>query len=77
MRSIIRHLTPLFRSRRRFSFLLVISLLLCVAFILFNIDRNNESIDSIPNQESPLILTQNKNNLLNKLYAKITPIMSK
>ncbi len=45
MRFIIRHLTPLFRSRRRFSFLLIISLFICLLFIFYKTNHDTESFD--------------------------------
>lgn len=43
MRSVLRHLSPLIRSRRRISFLFTISLLLSLAFILFIINHKRQS----------------------------------
>lgn len=67
---IIRHLQPLCRSRKRFSFLLIISLLVCIAFILFTIDSNTQQ--SIGQDSSLIIKKENQNIILNKLQKKST-----
>jgi len=71
MRSIVRHISPLCRSRRRFSFLLLISLLVFIAFLLFIIDHNNQSIDSLPTKDQSLMIRRRNNNfILNALNSK-------
>ena len=55
MRFIIRHLSPYIRSRRRFPFVLIISLLICTAIILYTIDYKPPTIDSVPNHEQKFI----------------------
>ncbi len=70
MRLIIRHLSPIIRSRRRFPFLIIIGLLLFIALILYIIDYNHQQIDSLPNQE--LISPKPQNILLNALITKTT-----
>ncbi|CAF2100320.1 unnamed protein product [Rotaria magnacalcarata] len=67
---IIRHLSPLVRSRRRFSFSLLISVLISIVFILYLIDYNRQSLDLLLDQE--LIQTTNKNSLLNVFIPKTT-----
>jgi len=42
MRSVLRHLSPFFRSRRRISFLFTIGILLSIAFLLFIINHNRQ-----------------------------------
>ncbi len=68
-----RYLTPLFRSRKRWSLLLAISVLLCLALILFTVDRQIES-----NEDLELILTTKKTKiLLNALKRNSTRIGEK
>jgi hypothetical protein len=40
MRSVLRYLSPIIRSRRRISFLLTVIILLSISFILFIINQN-------------------------------------
>jgi len=77
MRFIIHHLTPLCRSRKRFSFILIISLFICIAFILFNIDYNNQSIDSLSDTDPPLMFINRKKIMLDALQSKTATIIQK
>jgi len=77
MRFIIRHLTPLFRLRKRFSLIIIISLFICITFILFNINYNNQSINSLTNTNPSLIFGNKKNIIFNVLNSKTTAIIQK
>jgi hypothetical protein len=72
MRLITRHLSPLVRSRRRFPFILIIGILLCTAFILFNINRNHET-----NNSYQQLILKSTDGLLNIITEKTTAIAQK
>ncbi len=77
MRLIIRHISPLIRSRRRYPFVFIISLLLCTAFVLFIIDRNHQPTDPLPDQNQELISIKNKSIILDALIPKTTTVIQK
>jgi len=69
MRSVLRHLSPFVRSRRRISFLFTIGTLLSVAFILFIINHNQQSkivINEIIETQQPIKLSNNITKILEK-----------
>jgi CHASE3 domain sensor protein len=70
MRSVLRHLSPFVRSRRRrISFLFTIGILLSVAFILFIINHNQQSkivINEIIETQQPIKLSNNLTKILEK-----------
>jgi hypothetical protein len=77
MRLIIHQLTSLCRSRKRFSFIIIISLFICITFILFNIDYNNQSIDSLSDTDPPLMFINRKKIMLDALKSKPATIIQK
>ena len=72
MRVITRHLSPLIRSRRRFPFILIISILLCTAFFFYNINYNHEANDI--NQDSK---ADTQHRILDTLINRTTAIVQK
>ncbi|CAF4618875.1 unnamed protein product [Rotaria sp. Silwood2] len=72
MRLVIRHLSPLIRSRRRISFLFTIGILLSILFILFIINHNQESKDFL---NQPVKKYDNKHKLSNNMITLIQKII--
>jgi hypothetical protein len=67
MRLVIRQLLSSIRSRRRISSLLVVSLFISIAFILFIIDDNHQSksfVNEIIKQQHQQIKLSNKNTII-------------
>jgi uncharacterized BrkB/YihY/UPF0761 family membrane protein len=63
MRSVLRHLSPFIRSRRRISFLFTIGTLLSIAFILFIINHNPQSEVFIDKTTKIQLISTNKINI--------------